>query len=286
MRRYTFACLGLITAAAAGCSSERANSEPPSYQEIKQEELDSERQEFIKDTQQRLGEVEREREHLTVKLEHESKFVDAEERASWSQELFDLGQERQRLQGELERARTANDEEWKQMRGDIGVATDSLQAAMAKLSADVSAGVSSDDSQKAGEPGGLCMIDVAGADAEVDQTGDAVVVVVTTDDESSVSQLQERAKSIAQADTYPQQLTLSNRGDTSEASNPKADTNEEPIAVKVTANNIEDGVKLTFATEQGQVKVLRSSLERDAEQLEGGECSRKPTEVGMRQSDK
>lgn len=281
MRRYTFACLGLITAAVAGCSSQRASGEPPSYQEMKQDELDSERREFIEDTQQRLGEVEREREHLSVKLKHESKFVDAEERAAWSQELFELGQERERLQAELERARTANDEEWKQMRGDIGVATDSLQAAMAKLSADVSAGVSSDP--EPGQGSGLCTIDVAGADTEVNETGNAVVVVVTTDDQSAVPKLQERAKSIADANTYPHQLNLSTRGDTSEASVPK-ESKGEPIAVAVTANNLEDGVKLTFATEQAKVKALRSSLERDAEQLEGGECGKQPTEVGMRRS--
>jgi hypothetical protein len=285
MRSYTFACLGLITLVAAGCSSERANSEPPSYQEIKEDELDSERQEFINETQQRLGEVEREREHLAVKLKHEAKFVDAEERAVWSQELFDLGQERERLHGELERAQTTNNEEWKQMRGDIGVATDSLQAAMSKLSAEVSSGMSSNaEAEQEEAQAGLCTIDVDGTNAEVNQTGNAVVVVVTTDDKSSVPQLQERAKAIAEADTYPQQSTkeIANRGNTSEASAAEADA--EPIAVAVTANNLDDGVKLTFATEEPHVKLLRTSLERDAQHLAGGQCGRQPTELGMREA--
>src|SRR5690606_40462139 len=97
------------------------------------------------ETGKRLDELSIEIGRLSAKLEHEANFVDEEERATWSQELFELEQERNRLEGELARAKTSDEAEWKEMRGGFGVAVDSLQAGVQKLSNDVSEVVTSVD---------------------------------------------------------------------------------------------------------------------------------------------
>jgi len=56
-----------------GCASERRSQEPPSYQQIRQQELASERQEFIAETEKRLSEIDKEIQQLEVKLEHEAR---------------------------------------------------------------------------------------------------------------------------------------------------------------------------------------------------------------------
>ncbi|HEY6725979.1 MAG TPA: hypothetical protein VI197_18220, partial [Polyangiaceae bacterium] len=85
MRLTTIVFSGSLLGLCAGCASERAANEPASYQELKQEELASERDEYIQETRERLSEVDRDIEHVKAKLEHESKFVDEGQRASWKE---------------------------------------------------------------------------------------------------------------------------------------------------------------------------------------------------------
>src|SRR5690606_4514656 len=161
-------------------------------------------------TRQDLAEVEREMQHLDAKLQHEKQFVDASQQASWSQELFELRQEKQKLEARLERAQRASPEraspeEWVEMRGQIGGAVDTLQAGVRKVQAEVSQALASRSDEGAQDrskdaiaaESGLCPVEVTGAQAQVEGHDDRVMVTITTDDQQSVPELQRRANQLA-----------------------------------------------------------------------------------------
>ncbi len=304
MRLYAISVTSAAVLAASvcgGCAADDANREPASYAELQEQELSAERQEFIEQTRKDLDEVSNEIGRLSVKLEHEAKFVDEEERASWSQELFDLEQERNRLEGELARAKTADEAEWKEMRGGFGVAMDSLQAGVQKLSNDVSDMVTSDeDDSKDSMQAGLCPLEVPGVAARLEaENGRTVAVVLTTKQRDQVANLQAKARDIAESEKYPnhesndedpnadiEEQTAGRNATAANRTDEAANTSEaDSMPVSITAKDIEGGTKLEFVPEQQQLSQLRSRLQKDVERLDGGQC-RSPGALTMRAAEK
>ena len=296
---------GAILAALQGCAGERSNTPPPSYQELKQAELAEERNEFLRETRERLSEVQNDIDHLQTRLDNEKQYVSNEMQASWSQQLFELKQDKSRLEAELQRAQNATPAEWEEMRGNIGGATDTLQAGLNKLGLEVSQALASVSQPEGQDPAdaplaadsGLCPVEVAGADAEVKQQANQLLVLVTTDEEERVPELQRRAQEMAKStDNYrpAERVTASGAPAAAEKTAPQSGARaqktadqkpmakDEPagqpssIAVKVTAENMEDGVKLMFTPKRGDLDTLRARLEADAEQLGKGLCRAKP----------
>lgn len=276
----------------AGCASERTAREPASYQELKQDELASERDEYIRDTQARLTEVDRDIQHVKAKLEYESEFVDKQQQASWKQDLFELEQDRAELGARLDRARSASPAEWEEMRGTLGTATDSLQAGVRKLRMDVSeaiglkgesAPVASES--RAAEDSGLCRVEMPGVEADVERAGNRVTVTLTTDEDKNVAELQRRASELAKStksyevarqeskQTKPTKQEPNSPGATEHAtaeSDPKV--TPERVDVAVAVEKVEDGAKLTFTPKVSELEALRARLELEAEHLEEGDC--------------
>lgn len=279
----------LVGSWAAGCATGRSSAPEPTFRELKQSELASERREFISDTQKRLATITNDMDLLRAKLEHESPYVGKQQSAEWSQELFDLGQERDRLRGELDRAQTASAAEWEQMRGPIGVAADSLQARISKIG--IALAGSSNSRKHAQNPfplrteSGLCPFKVDGMEADVQKKEQTLVVMITTDKADSVSALQAKAQKFGSADTYP--LAAPRTAESAEppmghggfeqpdATSPQVSgaTSTQPMPVTITVENVEDGAKLVFAPTNGKLDELEARLETDVERLESGACS-------------
>lgn len=295
---YSGALLGLCV----GCASERATNEPASFQQLKQEELASEREDYIEDTQERLKEVDRDVEHVKAKLEHESKFVDVDQRASWKQDLFELEQERAELGARLERARTASPEEWEEMRGTLGTSTDALQAGIRKLRMEVAetvglgddaAGANAAQASREGDSG-LCRVQMPGVEADVERAGSRVMVTLTTDEDEHVAELQRRASELAQA-TKSYEIA-STTTTTTPTGTQAAGASEAPatqdgtqasqarVDVAVAVEKVEDGAKLTFTPKTAELEPLRARLEQEAESLEEGRCQ--PTQVSLKTSER
>jgi len=272
IQKTSLAVCALTLVFGSACGSERNSRQDMSYTEIRENELEAERAEFIQDQQQRLSEVNNEVERLQARLDHEAKFVDADQKAKWSQELFELKRERTDLQAQLDRARTASAEEWEQMYGTLGQATASLEAGVSKLGNEI-AGVFRDNDQRQDTsqqaPPALCNIWVPDAEVDVDDENNVVILEVTTKDPGSVATLQKRAGQMAQdTTTYGQPSSAQERRD--DQSQPA-----KPIEVSVKAQNIGDGVRLFFTPrEAGDVDFLNEQLSRDAEQIEEGGCQR------------
>jgi len=280
-----FACAPLL-GICAGCASERSAREPASYQELKQDELASERDEYIRDTQERLTEVDRDIQHVKAKLEHESEFVSQEKQASWKQDLFELEQDRAELGARLERARSASPSEWEEMRGTLGTATDSLQAGVRKLRVDVSeaVGLKDDSAPTASDSGvaddaGLCRVEMSGVEADVERAGNRVTVTLTTDAEKDVAELQRRASELAKSTKSYEvareesKTQPSSPGATeSTTADDQSKVNAERVDVAVAVEKVEDGAKLTFTPKAGELDALRARLEQEAEHLEEGHC--------------
>jgi len=72
--------------------------------------------------------------------------VSSSDQAGWTQDLFELEQERNQLEAQLQHARNASPKEWEAMRGTVGSAVDSLQAGVTKLGEEISSAVSSSES--------------------------------------------------------------------------------------------------------------------------------------------
>ncbi len=295
---------GAMLAALQGCSGERSNTPPPSYAELRQEELAEERGEFLRETRARLSEVQTDIEHLQTRLDNEKQYVSTDEHAGWSQRLFELKQEKNRLEAELERAENATPAEWDQMRGTIGTSTDSLQAGLSKLGLEVSQALASVAGSGPSDPAdapldadtGLCPMEVAGADAEVKQQANKLLVLVTTNEEERVPELQRKAHEMAKStDSYrpaekvstrettgaPDPTSSKQAGEKGSQQEPVAKSEaaagqSAPIAVTVTAENVEDGVKLMFTPKKTDLDMLRARLEADAEQLGKGLCIVQP----------
>ena len=281
----------------AGCATQSTSSEPPaSYQELKQEELASERDDYIEDTQRRLKEVDRDIDHVKAKLEHESEFVGEEKRASWKEDLFELQQERAELGARLERARTSSPAEWEEMRGTLGTATDSLQAGVRKLRVEVSEAVKVDNQPTAatGEDrakdrpnadSGLCQVDMSGLEADVQRGQNRIVVMLTTDTKSDVAELQRRASDLASSTKTYEVKAASDTPLQDKSDPPPQAAKDEPAAhrsvpVAVAMEKVQDGAKLSFVPSAAALEPLRARLVHDAENLEEGRCQ--PTQVSLK----
>ena len=134
--RITLPAALLVGATSLGCASSNEQGRqgvPTMYGNKMDAELQNERQEFITEKQQELREIETEINRLEARIQGEAQYVDAEQRAEWNQELFELKQERQDLQARLSRAQSASPEEWNEMRGFFGKSIDRLEAGVSTL---------------------------------------------------------------------------------------------------------------------------------------------------------
>lgn len=125
----------LVIAGAVACSKDKGPEprDPSNYGSQFSAELAEERQEFINDTEERLSELDNEIARLKARIQGESQYVSESDRAEWNQDLFELQQDRERAQAELQRARTASAEEWQQMRSNIGIQVDRLESGVRAL---------------------------------------------------------------------------------------------------------------------------------------------------------
>lgn len=121
---------GLALSAACGRPDPE---EPRSYGERVDAELAQERQSYIDTQQQRIDELQNEIGRLEARLEGESEFVDEAQRAEWRNELFEQKIELNEAEARLQAARTASDEEWRQMRGNLGLTLDRAEAAVGQI---------------------------------------------------------------------------------------------------------------------------------------------------------
>lgn len=269
---------------AAGCASERPEAKDPSFETLRERELESERQEFIQERRQEISEVSKEMGDLKGKLSQPSESVEEPKRAAWSNSLFELEQERDRLSAELERAEGATEEEWKQMRGDLPMAVDSLQAGVSKLGNDISNLFTSDE-RKVSSDSGLCAVAVSGVDTEIESDGEGVLVEITTSQKQAVGDLQQRAEDLGQLKNYRPASLEPSPVQTGSAENAPASASRgggtaqevskpaEPIPLrKVAVQNIDDGVRITFLVASDQREKFRDQVSEDANRLTAGEC--------------
>jgi len=118
---------------AAGCADPPEPREPSTYGQHLDAELAEERQEYINDQQQRIDDLQREIGRLEARLDGEAEFVEQEQLAEWKQELFEARVELNDAEARLQRARTASDAEWREMRGNLGITIDRAQAAVGQV---------------------------------------------------------------------------------------------------------------------------------------------------------
>jgi hypothetical protein len=263
-----------LVAVASGCSSDSTVRKPASYSQYRQSEIEAERQEFVSEGRARLDKLDREIALLEAKLQHESQFVDAEQRAEWSQDLFEKKQKQGELRAELYRAQTVSAEEWKEMRGNVGTALDSMEAGVKKIRDEIMARVSGEEEESATAKlradSGLCPLDVEDADAEVEKTNTAIIVVLTTDETDAVAELQRKAAEFAKQDAYSPAS-----GNTRSTGAPGV------VPVQIAAQNLKGGVRLSFVpTYSGHLDQLHQQLEQDADQLGKDRCEVAPGVTG------
>ena len=275
VRPILFIAGASLVAVASGCSSEKTVREPASFTQYRQSEIEAERQEFIGESRARLDKLDREIAHLEAKLQHESQFVDAEQRAEWSQDLFEKKQKQGELRAELYRAQTVSSEEWKEMRGNVGTALDSMEAGVKKVRDEIMARVGGEDEEepaaaKLRADSGLCPLDVEDADADVEKTNTAIIVVLTTDEADEIAELQRKAAEFAKQDAYSPAS-----GNTGSTGAPGV------VPVQIAAFNLKGGVRLSFVpTYSGHLDQLHQQLEQDADQLGKDRCEVAPGVTG------
>lgn len=278
-RTMTVAGLGLVFSLGCGGSQTQKASTTPSFSEYQQRELESERKEFIAEGRKRLDKLESDIALLETKIEHESKFVDEQQRAKWSQELFEDRQEKMRLEAELARAKNASAAEWAQMRGTFGRAVDTVEASIAKIGAEIGQALASTPAEPEGQAiqadVGLCPVDVAGAQPEVNKQSDAVVVTITTPVQDEVMRLREGAQKVAAGGQYRSAKMVEERA---------SETMENALTVTTQVENIDQGVKIVFVpSDEAQLDMLAQQLEGDMQTVGSGRCQvGEIQETGMR----
>lgn len=136
LNRITLAVAVLVGATATGCASSNEQSRqgiPSMYSNKMDAELSTERQEFITEKQEDLEEIKTEIARLETRLQHEAQYVDADQKAEWSQDLFELKRDQADARARLEHAQNASPEEWDEMRGFFGKTIDRLEAGVSTL---------------------------------------------------------------------------------------------------------------------------------------------------------
>jgi Skp family chaperone for outer membrane proteins len=151
--QHTFTRAALAVAAVAsvvscGGSSEPRVENPKSFQQQFSAEMNEERQQFIRDSERRLDELDNKVGQLQARVDHESQYVQPSESAEWKQQLFEQRQQQQKVRQELERARNATPEEWQAMRGGLDRAVDRVEAAFSTMGANITGIFESDDKDK------------------------------------------------------------------------------------------------------------------------------------------
>lgn len=277
-KRSGLVICGLAATLAFGCGSQQSNTPPvapedDSFAQARQSELESERKEFVEERRQQLDELDTEISRLEARLEHEGKFANAEEKAEWSQRLFELRQDQRSARAELDRASQASPEEWEAMRGGLDAAFDTLQAGVGKVGSDIADLFRSSGTASAQPEVDLCEMQVEGADATIVEAQDQLVVLMTTRNQDAVDELRERAEKLSQD---AQQAAGSPQPGEEEpsAASEGAGTEERPPALiaGVSVENIEDGVRVIFTPAEGQQSALREQLEDEVDQIRNERC--------------
>ena len=270
--------------------------QPQSYGEYRQQEQNEERDEFIAEKKSTLDELDNDIGRLEVKLNHEAKYVDAEERAEWSQDLFELRQERDRVRSELERARTASDAEWAEMRGTLGGAVDSLEAGFETVRGEVMAAFDGDDESPSDREGDddeiagdarLCPVDVDGVDVEVDKMNGVIVVTLTASDAGAAKSLADRARKVAADGRYALEAQKATR--TADAASPAAGQSgagpvrqptagkidDQTVAVETQVQSVDDGSRIIIKPRDARdLDALFQQIQADKETLGTGRCAK------------
>jgi hypothetical protein len=265
----------LASALACGCASQKNGAaRTSSFGELRQQELAEERREFIQEHREQLEELDTQISRLQARLEHEAKFVEADEKAEWGQELFELRQRHGKARAELTRAENASPEEWAAMRGDIGYAIDSLQAGVTKAGAEIGQLFSSGESEEKNgvQRVDLCSVRVDQTSAVISEEGDHIVVQMLTRDQDELDELRERAEALARRDAKSaaeQPARERSRQTPTDASDSSAQAD---LIKDVTVENIASGVRVVFAPEPGQRTALKRELARDVERIQDESC--------------
>jgi TolA-binding protein len=128
--------VALASLSACG-GSDRSAEQPTGYQERLSAELESERQDFVENTEERLDDLDQRIAQLRTRIQGESQFVSESQQAEWRVELFELEREREDAQARLDKVRDASPAEWTAMRDGIGLQVDRLQAAVDELGSSI-----------------------------------------------------------------------------------------------------------------------------------------------------
>jgi hypothetical protein len=256
---------------AGGCTSQKHvnDGESVSFTQLRTEELERERREFVQERRDQLQQLGTRIARLQARLDHEAKFVDAREKAEWSQELFDLREQHRKAGAELARAETASPDEWAAMRGDVGYAIDSLQAGVTKAGTEINRLFASGGSDTNAAPVvDLCRVRVDGTAAVLIEQDDRIVVQMITGATDELDELRNRAQVLAQRGT-------GSREDASEGRNEQTPTqarSQRDLIKEVSVKNVENGVRVEFAAEPGQRSALRRELEHEVERIRARSC--------------
>lgn len=143
MRIWNISARGLGAAAGlaafallSGCGNAPTSptpSNPGSFKGQMRSELEESRREFVVETRERLDEIDNRIAQLDSRLANESELVSESQKAEWQQELFELRQERDVARAELARAEATSPDEFRQMRGTIGLQLDRVEAGIDAL---------------------------------------------------------------------------------------------------------------------------------------------------------
>jgi hypothetical protein len=266
--------LAIMVAAvlAGGCTSQKHvnDGESPSFTQLRAEELERERGEFVRERREQLDQLDTRISRLQARLDHEAMFVDAHEKAEWSQELFDLRGQHRKAEAELARAEKATPDEWAAMRGDVGYAIDSLQAGVTKAGSEINRLFASDESDTNAAPVvDLCRVRVDGTTAVLIEQGDHISVQMVTGATDELGELRHRAKALAQLDTDALQQSSSERR---KERLPAQARRQRDLIKEIGVRDVENGVRVEFAAEPGQRSALRRELEREVERIRDRSC--------------
>jgi hypothetical protein len=243
--------LGLLVAL-SGCASDPAGESrgSESLSEIRDREIESERRERIQESRERLEEVERDIAQLELRLEHEGRQVDDDQRAAWSDALFELRQRHSQVAGQLARAETASPEQWRRMRGRNGVTLDSLEASLIRAGDALSAAFGTEETTGRDRPRLCALRGHDATDVNVRRAGGRVVVEMTTRSPEAVGQLQTRARDLSR----------------------QPGTRSPATRAAVEVREIERGVELVFAVPAGRARALHEELRLEARRVQSGDC--------------
>lgn len=250
--------------AVGGLGSGCATSPPPaqvptnrSFAAYQDAEIETERQAFIISKQKQLHEVNDEIGRLDAKLAYEATYANAHQRAEWTQRLWELRQRQEKLTAEVDRASKASPLEWREMRGTLGVAIDTLQANANKIGDDISGWFHSPPPAKRDSK--LCPLDVPAAKAAVSTAADQVALTVVTTDTAALPSLRSGAEKLSSMRAY----SSMDRGKDTMVT----------IPVHVSFATVTDGVAIQFTPDDtSQLSTLMALIQQDAATLGTGSC--------------